>query len=1129
MINLEDYQKFQEKYIKNSFEEIFFKNLKKIINSNSKSEKNLQKRIEKLMNTYLLKKSESKIEINPFWFSKLNIIFKSEIKELELNLPLILDEVELKEGIYRKIIKDPLFLIAEEIFIVFILSYIESYKDTSIKDKITDDMKQKMLTLDNFPQLTNDLIINNSTFISIASENLYNFLKYKFYVNFLEFFFVSKLKLSTKDFNQLAKLSNENSKKKTLYICNPDSLFEIYINQLNPFVNNPLTLEEKKLKLLNLKKNFNDFFSNYKKKNYIFTSKIIVLVKEFLIKKNFLSEFSIKNTKKNYMYLTLFDLQYYNELKSMIHLVSKIPMISIPKDWNYNGKNGGYLLDHLHNNININKFIKLGKSKIQFSKETIDSVNLLQKKTYNINKLYLSYCKTSWFREKKSFIKTPIQLFDSSFLNFQNSLSSFVNEYYHFVVDRQDQNKNFSDLKKFFQIKVKIINYYKDCLLAKKLAKLSEIEKDKLMELHNLNKSIIANFHTLKSLELIFFKELANYREYNFILKISDILIDKDLFTVSTLDFRGRIVPHSRLSRSSGIYKYLLVDKQTYIINKDDAKLLEEQISFLLYNKKKDFSKKSLQRYFYNNIDYEKFVYTKFNACKSLLSNLKQNFQSFFSSINHYIYIYNFLKLLIQNDNLQQRLNYHFMLEHIKLNEKIDVDTNILKILYNKFLNLEEVSDDINLNTFSDKVLFEYLSFLYEKIKLSDEKHLLIFSLLNYFNFKNCQFLKLNCFSNYLIEIDQNSSGPQIYSLISKDKTMAYLTNLFANPKLNKNDLYLTYLNDVTSNLNNNIEVEISKQIENLKQVKNNSDVLDLISDLKRFLEYSNKFFDRSFSKLIIMPKFYAMTNFGIFKLLDKLEFSEFSNIQYLKKILFNCIQDNLQKPTYKGVLNYQYNLCLLAGILYKKKLPINIKTFDGSLITYEYSLFKDVYAKIYRKNKPELSYRLFVPNEHKVIVDFSKKSIQSFPPNFIHSIDAALCRIIVSLFYKYTFYIIEPLHDSFRIPISYVTKLTNLIKYVYSYYFFNDYFHKVQLGLDNNSLLLTLNNESNYLKYKENFLQFENFDFNNLVWELFIKEISVSTTTKSEMRDLINKNTKPNFEEKFFYSFLKNDFMFYF
>jgi L-lysine 2,3-aminomutase len=59
------YKEFEKKYLYFAQEQEMFNVIKKILSGGS-SDINKQRRIEKLLNVYLLNREESKIELNPF-------------------------------------------------------------------------------------------------------------------------------------------------------------------------------------------------------------------------------------------------------------------------------------------------------------------------------------------------------------------------------------------------------------------------------------------------------------------------------------------------------------------------------------------------------------------------------------------------------------------------------------------------------------------------------------------------------------------------------------------------------------------------------------------------------------------------------------------------------------------------------------------------------------------------------------------------------------------------------------------------------------------------------------------------------------------------------------------------------
>lgn len=302
-----------------------------------------------------------------------------------------------------------------------------------------------------------------------------------------------------------------------------------------------------------------------------------------------------------------------------------------------------------------------------------------------------------------------------------------------------------------------------------------------------------------------------------------------------------------------------------------------------MYNKKKDFTRVFLKEYFTNTIDYHIFYKNKIK-----IFDLNKNEKQLADGINIFSYILIWLYLLIKKNKFQ-------VLDNFNCNEAI---VKIKKFWWDEiqfYLSQNNYKIDINFSfeTKSANILLDYFQHLYNKIKNNKKKHILLFSLFAYFKFKANAFDKLICKISYLIELDQNASGPQLYSLLTRDTNMCYKTNLFKNENSIKKDLYLDYLDPWVKDLKKNISLEIIKRRNVLKtndNTINQNDLINnemLINDLNYLIKNIDNIFDREFSKKIIMPKFYAMTHYGIFKKLDDvdgLEFSIFTNSQYIKK-----------------------------------------------------------------------------------------------------------------------------------------------------------------------------------------------------------------------------------------------------
>jgi hypothetical protein len=627
---------------------------------------------------------------------------------------------------------------------------------------------------------------------------------------------------------------------------------------------------------------------------------------------------------------------------------------------------------------------------------------------------------------------------------------------------------------------------------------------DELYSKYNMELKLLLNYNILIEKEKCLYKHLNILKEYDFIIRCLELFNKNTLgsfYVVSNMDFRGRIFPVGRiLHRATGIYKDLLIpignqlsedyEYITFTYNSQTKLLLKEYISFLILDKKDGFTKKDLVDYFNNNI------------C------IAQKNKAIFS--NMLIFINNIIK--INNQDL------------LFNSTGIILKTISNKNIYGNFKNS------------NDEIFFqEYSFYIYKILKDNiDKRHKLIFAFKEYFSVEIDPYY----LSNFHIEIDQSSSGPQIYALLSNDKKMANITNLISNKKGIKMDIYNDFL-------------KIFK-----KDFRAFCDLNNNIIGIKILKKKINKIFTRkNFAKLIIMPKFYNMSDKGTRELLDSLDIPP--NIKNIKNELVKIINNILDKK-YENTMNYQRCLVDIAEILYDKNYWINIRLLDGSSIKYKYIEMKESFGKIYSPNKKPISYRIYLPldeleDETKNPLD--KKHYTTFPPNFVHALDGAICRLIITVFYKLYKIILEPLHDSFRIPLRLYYNLQEVIKYVYIFIFYNRYFHKHKIGLsfdidnNNNDIAITYENKrdyknkyipnfkigynsNNYEEYK-NMLPVYNFKDDDILINTIANRVNeegdIDELIIDKIKDLNKRCIKKTTNDKMVKGILESEFMFYF
>lgn len=912
----------------------------------------IQKKIEKSANTFFLTKSANKFNLNPIWKNFILSKYRLEIfsiEELLDNLPNFyikkLKKIGLIETTYYNL--KAINPLAENTF-SFVLSSadllaISLYSLFKLNNSVDDWEDNNLLKITYITSLS--LFLQDICISYCKTSYVWEFLSifFKKIPEDGDYLLIFPLKEDLLNFKlQFLKYwRNKNSHKP--FFCE-----DILIYFINTFIcyiidftliDFEKTINKKSKIYKKILNDFNDYFKSEKLQTYIITTItdfIRYFVEHCIIQKIF-RNVTIKKPAKRYDYVSLFSLSLYTKLSSLYIYLSQLPMICEPLNWNNKGLRGGYLLNN-HKKI-IQPLVKpllKGNSTFYFSSKIINSVNLLQKKQYKIDKTYFKVVKTDHFKSINCILSDwSLYLIYLEFFNCYQELKTFDINFTDYYVNRS----------LLFESELYI--------------NADSLEKSNLLEKLKQLFGLTARYYLLKSKidekEKTFLKYWSIKLNYNYIMTITEIFSNLDfsknsLYVVSTMDFRGRVYPSGRLHRASGMYKRLLTPKNSFYYT-------EEALNEL-----------------------KKSAITNFGYSGKFHKDYLLYFDKIISQ-NNYFYIFNFLSWLLEN-----------WCDNVDLNFKFN-SYDYFKIAF----------------IFKAKDFDFFVSDLYEFLKSQIIK-----------SYKSC----------YQLFIDQKNSGPMIYGFLNKDSTILNLTGVTT---IANTDIYSDFI------------CKLRKDLFNSKSalVKDKNDIYLNLKEFDFFKENFDLLFTRAdFAKLLIMPLFYNMQVPGIKKLIKscmaKKKLVLNTNFTIIGK--FSSYLYKLSRKLYYKTLHYQDSLVQIARILYSNSYPIILNTLDGGIIKYTYTISEEKVRKYFLNGK-YVSYRIYLPT--KFSKNISKQHYLTLPPNFIHSIDASICRLVILEFYNILGVILEPLHDSFGLAPIYISSFLNLIKFLYVYSFNNKWLLK--------------------------------------------------------------------------------------
>lgn len=632
------------------------------------------------------------------------------------------------------------------------------------------------------------------------------------------------------------------------------------------------------------------------------------------------------------------------EMLQHFFLTNHLPMIVPPNDWTRPRlDDGGFLLNKIFKTEKLVHPFSQGKYDYSISSKAVNSINILQKKSYSLDPYICN--KSFWFGD--------LMLKELEILS-EKDRNTLKEELGKIVL-----NDKISPLKLAIYSKKKkeLIDKLKKSLIS--YDKFQE-EKDSLRQEVGLTKFQIHSFFRSKEIKKTLSISTTKFFHHSFVYKIVCLYSGFELFFPSFYCFRFRNYPVGwSVHRAAGAYKYALISTQKHVYNGGTTN------SGYLYLKR---------------------------AAAALFgykSKMNRSYEEFFD--------------VFKTDMLANNITEDIKKTFPDCIFKTELAFHLVALEINNFISHYKNEDLLALN--------------------------------------NKDYIKQDYSSGFLLEIDQNNSGPQILSLLSTDWDLGRKTNILSEFTEKIPVLLLTKINQIPYV---KYETKEKNNHNNYPTVAISGDKLDLYEDWLKtikstvLIKYTLSIdflnlFNRKWAKGIIMPFYYNQSFHGVQEYNNRLIFtfenydkypSDISQIKIsdFNRELFNTLK-NL------GVLsfNFKNNFLEFVNFLSDRNKVIRLKLLCGSIISFGY-------LKVERTNtsvKTSAGWKKFSFYKTTTEIDSRKQQI-SFSPNLIHSIDGAIVRLVLRDFFENHGEIIEPLHDAFRVHPVLLDKLLICLERVY-------------------------------------------------------------------------------------------------
>jgi hypothetical protein len=320
---------------------------------------------------------------------------------------------------------------------------------------------------------------------------------------------------------------------------------------------------------------------------------------------------------------------------------------------------------------------------------------------------------------------------------------------------------------------------------------------------------------------------------------------------------------------------------------------------------------------------------------------------------------------------------------------------------------------------------------------LSINKELPYFILLK-FQIEQIFFKGLNQKIHLNVEIDQNASGIVLLALLLKNKALAERCNILST---NKQDIYTYVTKCVKSFI---IEKTYTKR-NFVEEINTNDSIIcndenDFIlteENGSRIFEFFNQ---RKPTKYALMCYCYNQAHKSRTDHWVNLWYSIFkekpNNIEYSVLNSLSLNYHNFINSLFPGIQKQLTIINNILRIIIKRKYKPKIKTLDGCIIRWDYFQSTSRVRSAYNSstmNHESYKIKITKLDENNQTISEINKHVQAFLPHLIHSIDAAIMRLIIKRIHEKTGYIINHLHDCVLIHPNYVNVFYEVISEIYT------------------------------------------------------------------------------------------------